>query len=132
MGVTLTILSILGLMALIGVVVNDSLILVDFINQHHRVTGENLRSAVERAGVVRFRPVMLTSLTTFFGIAPLLMDRSSSAQFLVPMAISLGFGILFATIITLILVPATIMIADDIAKYFKSRISDIRGVVTAE
>jgi len=132
MGVTLTILSILGLMALTGVVINDSLILVDFINQRHRNAGENLLSAVERAGVVRFRPVMLTSLTTFFGLLPLLMDQSSSAQFLVPMAISLGFGILFATMITLILIPTNIMIADDIAQYFKSKMSDIRAAVTAE
>jgi len=132
MGVTLTILSILGLMALTGVVINDSLILVDFINQRHRNAGENLLSAVQRAGVVRFRPVMLTSLTTFFGLLPLLMDQSSSAQFLVPMAISLGFGILFATMITLILIPTNIMIADDIAQYFKSRMSDWRGAVTAE
>lgn len=132
MGVTLTILSILGLMALTGVVINDSLILVDFINQRHRTAGENLLSAVERAGVVRFRPVMLTSLTTFFGLLPLLMDQSSSAQFLVPMAISLGFGILFATMITLILIPTNIMIADDIAQYFKSKISNIRGAITTD
>jgi multidrug efflux pump subunit AcrB len=132
MGVTLTILSILGLLALTGVVINDSLILVDFINQRHRAAGEKLLSAVERAGVVRFRPVMLTSITTFFGLLPLLMDQSSSAQFLVPMAISLGFGILFATMITLILVPVNIMVADDIGQYFKSRISEIRGAVTAE
>ena len=132
MGVTLTILSILGLMALVGVVVNDSLILVDFINQRHRNAGENLLSAVERAGVVRFRPVMLTSLTTFFGLTPLLMDKSSSAQFLIPMAVSLAFGILFATIITLILVPTILMIADDIAQYFKSRVSEIGGAVAAE
>jgi multidrug efflux pump subunit AcrB len=132
MGVTLTILSILGLLALTGVVINDSLILVDFINQRHRTAGEDLLSAVERAGVVRFRPVMLTSLTTFFGLLPLLLDQSSSAQFLVPMAISLGFGILFATVITLILVPTNMMIADDVAQYFKSRMSDIRDAVTAE
>ena len=132
MGVTLTILSVLGLMALIGVVINDSLVLVDFINQRHRNAGEPLLSAVERAGVVRFRPVMLTSLTTFFGLTPLLMDQSSSAQFLIPMAISLAFGILFATLITLILIPINIMIADDIERYFKSRMSDIRGAVTAD
>jgi multidrug efflux pump subunit AcrB len=132
MGVTLTILSVLGLMALIGVVINDSLVLVDFINQRHRNAGEPLLSAVERAGVVRFRPVMLTSLTTFFGLTPLLMDQSSSAQFLIPMAVSLGFGILFATLITLILVPTNMMIADDIARYFKSRMSDFRGALTAD
>jgi len=120
MGVTITILSFLGLMALTGVVINDSLILVDFINQRHRSAGEDLRSAVERSGVARFRPVMLTSLTTFMGLLPLLTDQSSSAKFLVPMAISLSFGIIFATMITLILVPTNIMIADDIARYFRS------------
>lgn len=132
MGVTLTILSVLGLLALIGVVINDSLVLVDFINQRHRNAGEKLRSAVERAGVVRFRPVMLTSLTTFFGLTPLLMDDTSSARFLIPMAISLGFGILFATLITLILVPTNIMIADDIRRYCKTRMADFRGAVTAD
>ena len=125
MGHTLTILSILGLMALTGVVINDSLVLVDFINQRHRKAGEDLLSAVERAGVVRFRPVMLTSLTTFFGLVPLLLDSSVSAQFMVPMAISLGFGILFATVITLILIPTNIMIADDVAKFFRSKASDL-------
>lgn len=132
MGQTLTILSMLGLMALTGVVINDSLVLVDFINQRHRNAGEALLSAVERAGVVRFRPVMLTSLTTFFGLLPLLLDKSSSAQFLVPMAISLGFGILFATAITLILIPTNIMIADDIMKLLNSRISRIRNAVIAD
>jgi multidrug efflux pump subunit AcrB len=120
MGATITILSFLGLMALTGVVINDSLVLVDFINQRHRIAGEKLRSAVERAGVARFRPVMLTSLTTFMGLTPLLMDQSSSAKFLVPMAISLSFGIIFATMITLVLVPTNILIADDIARYFRS------------
>ncbi len=132
MGETLTILSVLGLMALTGVVINDSLVLVDFINQRHRQAGEALLSAVERAGVVRFRPVMLTSLTTFFGLLPLLMDNSVSAQFLVPMAISLGFGILFATGITLILIPTNIMIADDIARFFKAKAGEIRNAVSAD
>jgi multidrug efflux pump subunit AcrB len=126
MGQTLTILSMLGLMALTGVVINDSLVLVDFINQRHRSAGEKLLDAVERAGVVRFRPVMLTSLTTFFGLVPLLLDRSVSAQFMVPMAISLGFGILFATVITLILIPTNIMIADDISNYFRSKFAQLK------
>ena len=130
MGVTMTILSVLGLMALTGVVINDSLVLVDFINQRHRSGTESLYSAVKRAGVVRFRPVMLTSLTTFVGVGPLLLDQSSSARFLVPMAISLGFGILFATVITLILVPTNIMIADDIERFFKRRAERIRDAVT--
>ena len=130
MGVTMTILSILGLMALTGVVINDSLVLVDFINQRYRSGSESLYSAVKRAGVVRFRPVMLTSLTTFIGLTPLLLDQSSSARFLVPMAISLGFGILFATLITLILVPTNIMIGDDIRRFFKRRSEEVRNAVT--
>lgn len=125
MGVTLTMLSMLGLMALTGVVINDSLVLVDYINRRHRDTGESLLSAVERAGVVRFRPVMLTSLTTFFGLLPLLMEKSSSGQFLVPMAISLGFGILFATVITLILIPTNIMIADDVGRFLTRRVKKL-------
>ena len=131
MGVTMTILSVLGLMALTGVVINDSLVLVDFINQRHRNAGERLIEAVKRAGVVRFRPVMLTSLTTFMGLIPLLLDQSSAAQFLVPMAISLGFGILFATLITLVLVPANVLIAEDIARFFKRRADELRDAVTA-
>ena len=132
MGVTLTILSTLGLMALIGVVVNDSLVLVDFVNQRHRGRGEKLLEAVKNAGPVRFRPVMLTSLTTFFGLTPLLMDQSSSAQFLVPMAISLAFGILFATAITLILVPTNLLIADDIARFFGRKATELGGSLAAE
>ena len=118
-------------MALMGVVINDSLVLVDFINQQHRA-GEKLRIAVQRAGVVRFRPVMLTSLTTFIGLVPLLMERSSTALFLIPMGISLGFGILFATVITLILIPCNIMIVDDIQSYFQSRATRLRAAVVAE
>ncbi|MDG2376803.1 MAG: efflux RND transporter permease subunit [Woeseiaceae bacterium] len=131
MGVTMTILSILGLMALTGVVINDSLVLVDFINQRYRSGIESLYSAVKRAGVVRFRPVMLTSLTTFIGLTPLLLDQSSSARFLVPMAISLGFGILFATLITLILVPTNIMIGEDIRRFFERRREKVQIAVTS-
>ena len=104
MGMNLTIMSILGLLALLGVVVNDSLVLVDFINQRRR-SNVGLLKAILKAGSVRFRPVMLTSATTFIGLMPLLFEKSTQAQFLIPMAVSLGFGILFATLITLIMVP---------------------------
>ncbi|CCQ10448.1 Acriflavin resistance protein [Pseudoalteromonas luteoviolacea B = ATCC 29581] len=104
MGMDLTMMSLLGILALIGVVVNDSLVLVDFINGA-RKQGSSLSDALLNAGVARFRPVMLTSLTTFIGLMPLLFERSTQSQFLIPMAVSLGFGILFATFITLILVP---------------------------
>lgn len=115
MGMDLTIMSILGLMALIGVVVNDSLVLVDFINAKVRL-GEKVQSAVLVAAQSRFRPVMLTSLTTFIGLMPLLFEKATQAQFLIPMAVSLGFGIIFATFITLILVPINYLLVDDMKK----------------
>jgi multidrug efflux pump subunit AcrB len=115
MGYDVSILSLLGVMALIGVVVNDSLVLVDYINQQRR-SGIPIMEAVKLSGVARFRPVMLTSLTTFFGLTPLLLEKSTTAQFLIPMAISLAFGILFATLITLILVPTNVMIGHDIRR----------------
>ena len=115
MGYNLAMVSIMGLLALTGVVVNDSLVLVHAVNRQ-RELGNSLKDSVLNAGVIRFRPILLTSLTTFFGLTPLLMEKSTTAQFLIPMAISLGFGILFATAITLILVPANILIGDDIAR----------------
>lgn len=116
-GYTMVIMSYLGLLALIGVVVNDSLVLVDFINQSTR-KGLALKEAVVNAGTARFRAVMLTSLTTFFGLLPMMFASSTQSLFLVPMAISLGFGILFATAITLLLVPCNTLIADDIRQRF--------------
>ena len=101
----------MGILALTGVVVNDSLVLVDYINKR-RAEGFPLFDAIRTAGVDRFRPVMLTSLTTFAGLTPLLLDKSTQAQFLIPMAISLGFGVLFATSITLILVPINYLILE--------------------
>lgn len=108
-GADLSILSMVGMMALLGVVINDSLVLVDYINQQ-RAKGLELFQAVLESGTKRFRPVILTSLTTFAGLTPLLLDSSTQAQFLKPMAISLGFGILFCTVITLILVPITYLL----------------------
>jgi len=100
----LSFLSIVGMLALTGVVINDSLVLVDAINQRRR-RGMDVFNAVLTSGAARFRPVMLTSLTTFAGLTPLLLDFSTQAEFLKQMAISLGFGILFATVVTLVLVP---------------------------
>lgn len=113
MGMNLTIFSLLGLMALIGVVVNDSLVLVDYINKK-REEGKKVMDAVLVAGQARFRPVMLTSLTTFMGLMPLLFEKATQAQFLIPMAVSLGFGIIFATFITLILVPVNYLLVEDL------------------
>ncbi len=116
MGMDLTIMSILGLMALIGVVVNDSLVLVDFINKQ-RESGSDLMSAVLQSGQARFRPVILTSMTTFIGLMPLLFEKATQAQFLIPMAVSLSFGIVFATFITLILVPVNYLLVEDAKRY---------------
>lgn len=115
MGFTISILSVLGLMALIGVVVNDSLVLVDYINRQ-RKRGMPLFEAVNTAGAARFRPVMLTSLTTFLGLLPMLSVKATTAQFLIPMGISLAYGILFATFITLLLVPVIILIVEDLSR----------------
>lgn len=129
MGSHLSIMSILGLMALTGVVVNDSLVLVDFVNRKHRDGNATLEDAVLSAGIVRFRPVMLTSLTTFFGLLPLMLNNSYTAQFLVPMAISLGFGIIFATVITLILIPCNVLMARDIGLGLR-KVGQNMGLVT--
>ena len=104
MGMPLTIFSMFGLVALAGVVVNDSIVLIDFIN--HRVrAGHPLREALRESGCLRFRPVLLTSITTIGGLLPLLFETSFQAQFLVPMATSLAFGLAATTLIVLILVP---------------------------
>ena len=117
MGMNLTILSMFGLVALTGVVVNDSLVMVDRVNRLRAETGSVL-SAVHEAGVQRFRPILLTSLTTFAGLTPLLLEKSMQAKFLVPMAVSLAFGVVFATFITLVLVPSLYMILEDIRPRF--------------
>ena len=118
MGMSLSISSMLGLLALTGVVVNDSLVMVDYINRRRR-EGVSMAKAVRAAGKARFRPILLTSLTTFFGLTPLILEKSTQAQFLIPMAVSLGFGILFATFITLILIPASYLVLEDFKKLFK-------------
>ena len=117
MGMELTIMSLLGMLALIGVVVNDSLVLVDFINKKKK-EGLEVMTAVLTAGAARFRPVMLTSITTFCGLMPLLFEQQTQAQFLIPMAVSLGFGIIFATFITLILVPVNYLIVERLLGLF--------------
>jgi multidrug efflux pump subunit AcrB len=115
MGYNLSILSIFGIVALSGVVVNNSLLLIDYINRRQLESGDTHQSVMD-AGIRRFRPILLTSLTTFFGLAPMILERSVQAQFLIPMAISLGFGVLFATGITLLLIPCLYLVLDDIKK----------------
>ncbi len=115
MGIPVSILSVFGILALSGVVVNDSLVYVCHLGDL-RKGGMDIREACWRAGADRFRAILLTSLTTFFGLAPLLFEKEVQAQFLKPMAASLAFGILFATMITLILLPMLILIAHDIKR----------------
>ena len=152
LGLDVTMMSMFGLVALTGVVVNDSLVMVDFINRarsvhtdvgrrvrqaggrqqdRHEFESSGLRLAIREAGGNRFRPIMLTSLTTFFGLAPLMLERSMQAAFLVPMAVSLAFGVLFATFITLILVPISYLILDDIQRLVR-RLSGRGDPVPAE
>ena len=114
----LSILSLFGIVALSGVVVNDSLIMIDLINRE-RKSGIMLNKIIRDCATRRFRPIMLTTLTTFFGLAPMMVERSLQARFLIPMAISLAFGVMFATLITLFLVPSLYMILEDI----KNRLS---------
>ncbi|MDY7092290.1 MAG: efflux RND transporter permease subunit [Acidobacteriota bacterium] len=117
MGINLSLLSMFGIVALTGVVVNDSLVMVDFINRHYQ-RGLPLMDALRKAGEQRFRPILLTSLTTFAGLLPLLLEQSLQAQFLIPMAVSLAFGVLFATFITLMLVPVSYTILEDFKHLF--------------
>lgn len=115
MGLTPSYLSIFGMLALAGVVVNDSLVMVDFVNQRTR-EGISLLDACLEAGGKRFRPIMLTSVTTFVGLLPLMLETSLHAQFLIPMAVSLGFGVVFATVITLYLIPCSLLVAEDCSR----------------
>jgi len=115
----LSVMSVCGIIALAGVVVNDSLVLVEYVNRH-RKEDRTVLEAVWNAGARRFRPIMLTSLTTFAGLMPMLMETDMQAKFLIPMAISLGFGILFATLITLILVPSIYLMLNDLNNAYAS------------
>lgn len=120
MGFNFSIMSMCGIIALAGVVVNDSLVLVDYVNRK-RAAGKTVIEAAWEAGASRFRPIILTSLTTFAGLTPMLLETDVQAKFLIPMAVSLSFGILFATLITLILVPCIYLVLEDIASYFRIR-----------
>ncbi|MEP5766437.1 MAG: efflux RND transporter permease subunit [Halieaceae bacterium] len=116
-GYNVSMMSLMGIIALSGVVVNDSLIMVDHVNRNVR-EGVARHEAAVMAGVKRFRAIMLTSLTTFCGLVPMLLEDSTQAKVIIPMAISLAFGIVFATVITLLLVPSLYMILDDINRLF--------------
>ena len=124
LGKAISMFSLFGLIALAGVVVNDSLILIDFINKA-RQEGVPAHEAVIRSGTERFRPILLTSLTTAAGLMPIILETSLQAQFVIPMAISLSFGILFATVITLFLIPSLYLLQEDFGRLMK----DLRNLL---
>ncbi|QEG22099.1 efflux RND transporter permease subunit [Mariniblastus fucicola] len=117
LGYDISLVSVMGVIALSGVVINDSLIMIDYAN---RMRGEHSAlESISLAGVRRFRPILLTTLTTFGGLMPLIFEESLQAQYIIPMAISLGFGILFSTAIILVLVPCLYMIQEDLQSLWK-------------
>ncbi len=118
LGLQVSMMSFFGIIALAGVVVNDSLILVDFVNRERRL-GVPLMQAVTDAASKRFRAILLTSLTTFFGLVPIVLETSLQAQIVIPMAASLAFGILFATVITLFLIPCLYIVLDDFGQWWR-------------
>ncbi|NMM40612.1 efflux RND transporter permease subunit [Pseudoalteromonas arctica] len=118
-GLDLTLMSGFGIIAAAGVVINDSLVMTDFVNQARR-EGIAIKDAVIEAGCARFRPILLTSITTFAGVLPIMFETSLQAKFVIPMAVALGFAVMFATLITLILVPCLYIIMSDVGKVFKA------------
>ena len=119
LGLDASMLSVIGIMAAVGVVVNDSLILVNYAN-NRCVEGHSPTQAIVLAGMARLRPIVLTSATTFVGLIPVILDKSVQAQFLVPMAVSIAFGILFATVVTLLILPIHYLIATDLKYRYRS------------
>ncbi len=117
MGLSLSLFSYLGIMAAAGVAVNDNLVLIDYINKL-REKGMDGAEALVEAGTKRFRPILLTSLTTFVGLLPLMMERSIQAKYLVPVGVGLSFGVLFALFVTLFFVPALYSIGADVRRFF--------------
>jgi multidrug efflux pump subunit AcrB len=123
LGIDLSALSMFGIIAAAGVVVNDSLVMVDYVN-NSRKAGVPMRLAVLNAGCKRFRAIMLTSLTTFIGLVPIMAETSMQAQMVIPMAVSLAFGVLFATVVTLCLIPCLYIAIED-SKALMARIIGI-------
>ncbi len=118
MGFNLSLMSLLGMLALIGVVVNDSLVLVDFVNKKRIIEKKSAGLSALEGSVARFRAILLTSITTFCGLIPLLLEDSTQSKFLAPMAISLGFGVLFSTFVTLVIVPIHYLLLEDFKRFF--------------
>ena len=118
LGLDLSMMSTFGLIAAAGVVINDSLVMTDFINQRRR-QGMAIKEAVVEAGCARFRAITLTSITTFCGVLPIMFETSLQATFVIPMAVGLGFAVMYATLVTLVLVPCLYLILQDLHKPFK-------------
>jgi multidrug efflux pump subunit AcrB len=115
MGMDLSFMSMVGVMALAGVVVNNAIILIDFVNKA-RASGLGVGRAIVTCGPLRLRAIFLTTVTTFAGLAPIVFERSMQAQFLIPMAVSLAFGLVFGTAITLLILPVAYVILEDVRK----------------
>ncbi|MBD1389049.1 efflux RND transporter permease subunit [Neiella sp. HB171785] len=125
-GIDMSMMSTFGLIAAAGVVINDSLVMTDFVNQR-RAAGYSIRDAVIEAGCARFRAITLTSITTFAGVLPIMFETSLQARFVIPMAVALGFAVMFATIITLVLVPCLYLILDDMGTLFRGAFKRLSG-----
>jgi multidrug efflux pump subunit AcrB len=120
MGMSLSMISLFGVIALSGVVINAAIVMIDYANRA-RIAGAAPFEAIRRAGMRRFRPILLTTLTTFGGLAPMIFETSRQAKFLIPMAVSLGYGILFATVIVLFLIPALYLVVEDLRWLMRPR-----------
>jgi multidrug efflux pump subunit AcrB len=122
-------LSLIGIIALSGIIINDSIVLVDQVNRFLR-TGDTVYDAVFKSGLARLRPILLTTATTSLGLAPLILETSRQAQFLIPMAVSVAYGLLFGTFILLIILPAAFMVFSDIRMWIASAMR--RGPISRE
>ncbi|MDF4290319.1 efflux RND transporter permease subunit, partial [Vibrio parahaemolyticus] len=118
LGLDISMMSTFGLIAAAGVVINDSLVMTDYVNQV-REKGMNIKQAVVEAGCARFRAITLTSITTFAGVLPIMFETSLQARFVIPMAVALGFAVLYATVLTLVLVPCLYLMLEDIKNIFR-------------
>lgn len=126
---TISMMSLFGLVALAGVVVNDSLIMVDFINRNQEEDGTSLEEAIVGAGTVRFRAILLTTVTTFLGLLPIMFETSLQAQLVIPMTLSLGWGIVFGTVLSLLMIPSLYLVIEDIRRWLPGRQRTERLVV---
>jgi multidrug efflux pump subunit AcrB len=131
MGRDLAFMSVQGIIALSGVVVNSSLVLVHHVNAR-RDAGASLEDAVRDAGLTRFRPIVLTSITTFAGLTPLLLETATQAQLLIPMAISLAYGVVFASAVTLFVVPSGYMILEDLRHVPQQALDGLRRILAKQ